>query len=39
MEITRPTVMEISKDNFNYNVQQIQKYVGDQVELMPLTNN
>lgn len=36
MEITRPTVMEISKENFNYNVEQIQKYVGNNVELMPV---
>ena len=36
MEITRPTVMEISKENFNYNVQQIQNYVGENVELMPV---
>ena len=36
MEITRPTVMEVSKENFNYNVQQIQNYVGENVELMPV---
>lgn len=36
MEITRPTVMEISKENFNYNVKQIQNYVGENVELMPV---
>ena len=36
MEITRPTVMEVSKENFNYNVKQIQNYVGDNVELMPV---
>ena len=36
MEITRPTVMEVSKENFNYNVKQIQNYVGKNVELMPV---
>ena len=36
MEITRPTVMEVSKENFNYNVKQIQNYVGENVELMPV---
>ena len=36
MEITRPTVMEVSKENFNYNVQQIRNYVGENVELMPV---
>lgn len=36
MEITRPTVMEIDLDAFEYNVEQIQKYVGEDVKLMPV---
>ena len=36
MEITRPTVMEIDLDAFEYNVKQIQKYVGKNTKLMPV---
>ncbi len=36
MEITRPTVMEISKENFKYNVEKIREYVGTEVDLMPV---
>lgn len=32
----RPTVLEISIENFKYNLEQIQKYVGDNVTLMPV---
>lgn len=35
-EITRPTYMEISIDNFNYNINQIQNMVGNNVKLMPV---
>lgn len=35
-EITRPTVMEVSLKNLNYNIEQIQKYVGENVKLMPV---
>lgn len=36
MEITRPTVMEVDLKAFVYNVNQIQKYVGDNVKIMPV---
>lgn len=36
MEITRPTVMEVNLDAFNHNIQQIQKYVGNDVKIMPV---
>ena len=36
MDITRPTFMEVNLDNFKYNVEQIQNYVGNNVELMPV---
>ena len=35
-EITRPTVMEISMENLNHNIEEIQKYVGNDVKLMPV---
>ena len=35
-ENTRPTVMEINLSNLNYNIDQIQKYVGENVKLMPV---
>ena len=32
----RPTVLEISLENFLYNVKQIQSYVGDSICVMPV---
>ena len=36
MKTTRPTIMEIDIDAFEYNVKQIQEYVGKDVNLMPV---
>ena len=36
MEITRPTVMEVDLKAFSYNINQIQNYVGKDVNLMPV---
>ena len=36
MESKRPTVMEIDLNNFNYNVEQIKKYIGSNVNIMPV---
>lgn len=36
MEITRPTIMEVNLDSFEYNINQIQKFVGNNVKLMPV---
>lgn len=36
MEITRPTVLEVSLENFKYNVSQIKAYVGKNVKIMPV---
>lgn len=36
MEITRPTVMEVDLSAFKYNIEQIQKMVGDNVKIMPV---
>ena len=36
MEITRPTIMEVDLDAFEYNVMQIQKYAGNKVGIMPV---
>jgi len=36
MKTTRPTVMEIDLNAFEYNIEQIQKYVGKNVKLMPV---
>lgn len=36
MDITRPTYMEISLDNFNYNIEQIKHKVGEDIKLMPV---
>ena len=36
MDITRPTVLEINLNNFEHNVNQIKKYVGDGVNIMPV---
>ena len=34
--ITRPTYMEVSIDNFNYNINKIKEIVGSNVKLMPV---
>lgn len=36
MEITRPTVMEVDLNAFNHNINEIKKYVGENVKLMPV---
>ena len=36
MEITRPTVMEVNLDAFNHNIEQIQKYIGNKLKIMPV---
>ena len=36
MEVTRPTVMEVSLENLKYNISEIQQFVGDGVKLMPV---
>lgn len=36
MNITRPTIMEVDLDAFLYNVNSIKKYIGKDVELMPV---
>ena len=35
-EITRPTVMEISIDNFRYNIEQIKKRLSPNITIMPI---
>ena len=35
-EITRPAVLEVNLNNFEYNINSIQKMVGDNVTLMPV---
>lgn len=35
-KITRPTVMEIDLDNFEYNIAQIKKYIDNDVKIMPV---
>ena len=35
-EITRPTVMEISIDNFRYNIEQIKKRLSPNTTIMPI---
>ncbi|MBP3707223.1 MAG: alanine racemase [Clostridia bacterium] len=35
-EITRPTILEINLDNFKFNISQIKKNVGKDVEIMPV---
>lgn len=32
----RPTVLEVFVDNFKYNLNQIQSFVGDSVTIMPV---
>ena len=36
MEITRPAYLEINLNNLQYNIEQIQKKVGNNVKLMPV---
>lgn len=36
MEVTRPTVMEVDLNAFEYNINQIRKYVGENIKLMPV---
>lgn len=36
MNVTRPTIMEIDLNAFEHNVNEIQKYVGDNVKIMPI---
>ena len=36
MEITRPAYMEVNLKNLDYNINQIQELVGDNVKLMPV---
>ena len=36
MEVTRPAFMEINLYNLEYNINQIQNYVGDNIKLMPV---
>lgn len=36
MDITRPTILEVSLENFKYNVNQIQTYVGKNIKIMPV---
>lgn len=36
MDITRPTIMEIDLNSFEHNVNQIQKYIGNSVTIMPV---
>lgn len=35
-EITRPVALEVNLDNFEYNINSIQRLVGDSVTLMPV---
>ncbi len=34
--ITRPTVLEVNLDNFNYNINQIRKFLNPETEIMPV---
>ena len=36
MDITRPTIMEVDLNNFRHNINEIKKYVGNDVEIMPV---
>lgn len=36
MEITRPTIMAVDLNAFNYNVKQIQKFIGSDKQIMPV---
>lgn len=35
-EITRPTVMEVSMDNFKYNIEQVKKILKSNTTIMPI---
>ena len=34
--MNRQTYMDVCKSNFKYNIEQIKKYIGDNIELMPV---
>ena len=36
MNISRPTIMEVDLNAFEYNIEQIKKYVGDNITIMPV---
>ena len=36
MEITRPACLEINLKNLQYNIEQIQKKIGENVKIMPV---
>ncbi len=36
MEITRPTIMEVDLNAFEFNVEQIKKFVGNEIQIMPV---
>ena len=36
MEITRPVYLEVNLNNFDYNIEQIQNKIGDNVKIMPV---
>ena len=36
MNITRPTIMEVDLKSFEHNVQEIQKYIGNDIKMMPV---
>ena len=36
MEITRPTILEVDTNAFNYNVKQVQDFIGDDKKIMPV---
>lgn len=36
MEITRPTYMEVSLNNFKHNINEIRKIIGNNVDIMPV---
>ena len=36
MFYTRPTIMEIDLNNFNHNLNEIRKYIGEEKEIMPI---
>jgi len=36
MNVTRPTIMEIDLNAFEHNVNELQKYVGENVKIMPI---
>lgn len=36
MKITRPTIMEINLNNLNHNIEEIKKYIGKDITIMPI---